>query len=66
MAQRCFYLVEVFDYAPGEVPLVFDGWLYQLVEVIGTDLKCLKHPGKSSTKQMGIKMISNLAHYTNL
>ena len=43
-----FYRVEVFDYAPGEVPLVFDGRLDQFVEVIGTDLKCLKHPGKSS------------------
>ena len=47
----CFYLVEVLDYAPGEVPLVLDGRLYQLVEVIGTDLKCLKHPWKSSVNK---------------
>lgn len=46
-----FYLVEVFDDASGEVPLVFDGRLYQLVEVIGTDLKCLNHPWKGSAKK---------------
>ena len=56
------YLVEVLDYASGEISLMFDGRLYQLIEVIGTDLKCLKHPGKCSENEK--KMILNLHNNT--
>lgn len=58
------YLVEMLDYASGKVPLVFDGWLYQLVEMIGTNLKCLKHPGKRSEKWGEGGMILNLHNNT--
>ena len=39
--------------AAGKLSLVFDGWLYQLVEVIGADLKRLQHPGKCSADIVG-------------
>ncbi len=38
--------VEVFDDASGEIPLQFDGHLYELVEVVGADVKHIQYPWK--------------------
>ena len=53
MERGCgLYLVKVLDYGPGEIPLVLDGRFYQLVEVIGTDLKRVQHPRERPTSVM--------------